>query len=74
VDTDAEHEEDHTDLGELGRDRRIRAEARGERTDGDAGSEVADDRGKPQLGGEEAAKESRAEGDRDREDQAVGRH
>jgi len=55
VHADAEHEEDHADLCELVRDRGVRTEAGCERADGDSGREVADDRGKPQAGGYEAA-------------------
>ena len=74
MDADAEHQEDHPDLGELVRDRRIRGEARREGADGNPSGEVAHQRRKPQPCGDEAAKERRAQRDRDREDQAVRRH
>ena len=74
MDADAEHQEDHPDLGELVRDRRIRGEARREGADGNPGGEVAHKRRKPQPCGDEAAKERRAQRDRDRQDQAVRRH
>ena len=43
VQADAEHQQDHADLGELGGER-VGDEARRERADGDAGEQIADDR------------------------------
>ena len=54
---DAEHEEDHAQLGELADRLRIAHEAGREGADRDAGQQVADDGGQPDATGDEAAKE-----------------
>jgi hypothetical protein len=50
VKPDAEHQQDDAEFGELARQSRIADETRRERADGDAGDEVADERGKPHSG------------------------
>ena len=54
---DAEHQQDDADLGELQRELGIADEARRVGADGEAGEQVADDRGKPQPLGDEAEDE-----------------
>ena len=54
---DAEHQQDHADLGELSRHRRIGDEAGRVRAHEDAGQQVADERRKPQLARDESEDE-----------------
>ena len=62
---DAEHQQDHADLGELGGEVGVGDEARRERPDGDAGEQVADERRQAHARGEEAEAERQDEADRD---------
>jgi len=68
VDPDAEHQEDDTDLGELGRDLLVRDEARREWPQGDA-EQVSDDRRQAQATSDEARHESGAQPEGDRGDE-----
>ena len=69
---DAEHQEDHADLGQLVRDSLIGHVSRRERTDEDAGDQVADERREPQPLRHHAEYECEHQGDDDGRDQAYG--
>ena len=66
---DAEHQQDHTDLGQFVRDRLIADETRGGRAAGDAGDKIADQRRQAKLGGDETEDEGQPEADRQQRDQ-----
>ena len=66
VHADAEHEEDHADLGQLVGDRLVGDEARRERPDRNARDQVADDRGHPQSAGERSKQKSEPQAADDR--------
>ena len=65
VDAHAEHQQDDPDVGQLERDLGVRAEARGERAEQDAGHDVADDRRQADTLRDEAAHECGHQADRD---------
>ncbi len=69
VDPDAEHQQDHPEFGEFGRDRGIGDEPGRERADDDAREDVADDLGQPQTPSDETADERGSQADRDGGDQ-----
>ena len=73
VQADAEHQQDHADLGKLGRHRRISRKAGTEGADGDARQEVADERREVQPDGHEAEREGHheAQGHRDQQRRLV---
>ena len=72
VHADAEHEEDHADLGELVGDRLVGDEARGEGADRDAGDQVADDGRHAQAAGDRTEQEGEPEAPGDRRDERRG--
>jgi hypothetical protein len=73
--SNAEHQEDHADLGELVRNPLVGDIARGERADEDAGDEITDKRGKPQPLCQHAEAECEHQRNHDRRDQrSVMRH
>jgi hypothetical protein len=75
VEPDAEHEQDHAELGELRGEPGVGHVARGERAHGDAGQEVAEDRRQPEPRGEQAEEEGQPEPGRDGGDErGVVRH
>ena len=67
--TDAEHQQDHADFGELLRQRAVGDEARRVRPDDDAGDEIADNRRQPQPLRDEAADQRRDQAAGQRQDQ-----
>jgi hypothetical protein len=69
VHADAEHQEDHADLGELAREVGVADEPGGEGPDGDAGEQVADQRRQPQAPREHAEHEGQAEAGREQDEQ-----
>ncbi|MEY4514783.1 MAG: hypothetical protein RLZZ450_6905 [Pseudomonadota bacterium] len=69
VQTDAEHEQDDADLGQLGRELGVRHEAGRERPDQHACDEVADDGRQLEAVGDEPEHERGAECRGEREDQ-----
>ncbi len=71
---DAEHQEDHADLGQLVRDPLIRHVSRRERADEDPGDQVADERRDPQPLRQRAEYECEHEGHDDGRDQRMVRH
>ena len=65
VQADAEHQQDHADLGELAGEVGVGDEARRERADRDAGQQVADQRRQAQASREKPEAEREDEADRD---------
>ena len=69
LDPHAEHEQDDAELGELESDGAVGDEPWRERTDHDAGDDVPDDRGQPDMPGDEPADERGGQADRDGRDE-----
>jgi hypothetical protein len=67
---DAEHQQHHADLGQLGGKRDVGHEAGRGRADGDAGGEIADQGRQAHAHGEHAEQQAEAEGGSDGGDQA----
>lgn len=75
VEADPEHQENDPDVGQLLGDLGVRHEAGGERADGDAGDEIADDRREPEPLRHEPEEDRGREGAGQREDEVeVLRH
>ena len=69
LDADAEHQQDHADLGELESELRVRGEAGRERSDQDPGEQIADDRRETEPSGDERPDQGRGQSDGDRRDE-----
>src|SRR5436190_22842911 len=69
METDAEHKQDHADLGQLGGDLGIANHARGVRTDHDPRDDVADDGRKSEPFRDQSEQKRRAQAERDGRDQ-----
>ena len=69
LDADAEHQQDHADLGELECDFGVRGEAWRERPDHDSGEQIPDDRRETETSRDERPDQGRGQSDRDRRDE-----